>query len=557
MLCIMGSLLVPLLSVWFSGQKNTKLVNYGLSLSAGSMFTTALYMMLPDITHENRFSVITGIISGITVSLLLNYIVHAYTSESLIHCAHGDEGHSAEHSSSGSNTNVDELVADENETAPLLSTSSHNHQLIYKKSSGHLGKSLIDLINHYRHHNTGKCCSLYECTPTFEPSGEELINEINNNLPLTSAQITTYTKRTSCSEDRDNDKNKLILTRSRALSIVCVENTIGYDLENLSIYRKHFYSDKEQSISLQTELINNDENGRVDNSAEDPGTINGTSVDSNLVEYNPLTISKSNQSLESRDSLEHTTGCENLNIDTNEVAEQNDKTVSKNHDLNKHLVDTSSAPQMKRSSTHPHSICTQAGSLSKTLSHSSHDIHHHHMETPFSKLLSIGMQTCIVLTLHKFPEGFIIYYTNQDETPDSLGFSIFISLAIHNFVEGFAMTLPLYAVFEYKWMAILITAILGGGSQPLGALIGYLMFKNKTPQDGNELQMDFFLSLTAGFLLIIGLQMFQTAVGFSDSHHHHQGEDNELMKSNHSSGTTCLKWCCLGVVLVLSSEIFV
>lgn len=165
------------------------------------------------------------------------------------------------------------------------------------------------------------------------------------------------------------------------------------------------------------------------------------------------------------------------------------------------------------------------------------------------------MQTCLVLALHKFPEGFIIFYTNRSDSSKSLGFSIFLSLTIHNFVEGFAMTLPFYTVFESKWVAILITAVLGGGSQPLGALIGYFIFKGSTPRD-HEPNMDFLLSVTAGFLLVIGLQMFQTGIGFSDGHHHHQGEGDEEMKQSHSSGTTCLKWCCTGVLLILASALF-
>lgn len=563
MLCIMGSLLVPLLSVWFRDQQNSKLVNYGLSLSAGSMLTTALYMMLPEITHENRFNVITGIISGITISLLLNYVVHAFTSESLIHCAHGDEEHNIGHDDDNleSNININKPITEENESAPLLSTSSNNQHLVY--TSGNFGKSLINLINSYRPNSTKKCCLLYDCTTTFEPNGKD---ENDENLPTTSTQTTNHLINTSHSEGKDNDKNKLVLTKSRALSIVCVENTIGYDLENLPIYRKHFYSDKEQFTTSPFEDANNSENeiesSGIAASLRASNEVNTNSANNNKsVECNELARSNSNESVESQDSFEHTTHHENGYYDINEHDNEHNHLLE-NHNSEHHghhhfsTSGTPHRPHIQHSHTHPHSINTYTGSLSHTLSHASHDVHRHHMETPFSKLLSIGMQTCIVLTLHKFPEGFIIYYTNQDDTPDSLGFSIFISLAIHNFVEGFAMTLPLYAAFEYKWIAILITAILGGGSQPLGALIGYLMFRNKTSQGQNELQMDFFLSLTAGFLLIIGLQMFQTGVGFSDVHHHHQGENNELMKSNHSSGTTCLKWCCVGVVLVLSSRIF-
>ncbi|CCK69210.1 Zn(2+) transporter ZRT3 KNAG_0C00970 [Huiozyma naganishii CBS 8797] len=540
-LCIAGALCVPLMSFLFNGKHhgftgNTKLVNYGLSLSAGSMLTTSLYMMLPKVDETNRYAVFGGVLSGVGVSLMLNYVVHAYASESLVHCAHGEEDEpehthrsrnnshrhthgSIESAASHSNNrqavtsvgdyNFNDQHAHDNsdsasEVDPLLPTTNQYPQQTSKRK-----KSLIDLLTFRRSNSIGECCDIGECTPTLNP---EDLHCAHRPSALSAQDIFMKPAHSvpDLNDDDDDtertDNNMGTKTRDKAVSVACVENIVGYDLENLSVYRQNFYSGKSKH-DLE-----------LDNASESRSTsdIHSLGVEP-LDQQNAVTILGSEATTEPlHNSL---SGTEN---DINRAVSHR---TSQNH-------------------IHHHS---QQHSMGR---------HHHHFETPFSKLLSIGMQTCLVLTLHKFPEGFIIFYTNKSKTPDSLGFSIFLSLAIHNFVEGFAMTLPLYAVFQHKWLSILVTVILGGGSQPTGALVGYLIFRRRPHHDESTVQMDFLLSLTAGFLLVIGLQMFQTGIGFSDGHHHHEGEETEEIKQNHSSGTTCLKFCCAGVLLILASQIF-
>lgn len=100
-----------------------------------------------------------------------------------------------------------------------------------------------------------------------------------------------------------------------------------------------------------------------------------------------------------------------------------------------------------------------------------HD-HHHHV--PTNAFMSIGLQTSIAIALHKLPEGFITYATNHANP--KLGFSVFMALFIHNITEGFAMALPLYLAINSRWKAMLVSSILGGASQPLGAGVAALWF---------------------------------------------------------------------------------
>lgn len=186
--------------------------------------------------------------------------------------------------------------------------------------------------------------------------------------------------------------------------------------------------------------------------------------------------------------------------------------------------------------------------------HSHHHDHHHHVNSAFSKLFLIGIQTVLAITLHKFPEGFITYITS--ETDPQLGVLIFLSLLFHNFTEGFLMCLPLYYLFASslkmrfaKLKAVTISAFLGGISQPLGALgaILFLRLNNVTPGDGN-LDVDklnhilgLTLAVTSGFLTVIGLSMYGSAVAFSGGSLH-----------------LIMVWCLVGMsVIGISSVISV
>lgn len=180
-------------------------------------------------------------------------------------------------------------------------------------------------------------------------------------------------------------------------------------------------------------------------------------------------------------------------------------------------------------------------------SHSHHKVgehHHHHVNSPMSRLLLIGIQTILAITLHKFPEGFITYITLK--TNPQLGVSIFLSLLIHNYTEGFSMCLPLYYSFGEskwrKWKAVAISAFLGGFSQPAGAFFGYLFMAHlgDGSVDVDKLNYVFGVSMamTAGFLTVIALSMYGSAVSFS-------GLPNFV----------CI-WSLLGMCLICLSTIF-
>ncbi|SCU96098.1 LAFA_0G04236g1_1 [Lachancea sp. 'fantastica'] len=460
LLCVAGSFCVPVVSLFFRKNSgvNSRLLNYGLSLSAGSMMTTSLNKMLPKAEKSERLTVFLGFVFGVMASFLLNFIVHAYTSESLVHCSHGSEGDTKSHDSSShhhSHTNNE----------PDLNQVQHSNHQHHHQHGGENGVPSERQHEHEHEHEHGNDHEhehepLLAARPPLKSGHAPPLRSKRSFIDFLSRHTknagncygSNYcTPKNGRSGSYSNPEDVAVTCPSGASKKVCPENDIGYDLENLSVYRANFLKSEIPHEHMHA-------HGSIESSASSPETL---------------------------DSGEH---------------------------------------------------------------------HHHHVATPFSKLMSIGIQTCLVITLHKFPEGFVVFFTNKNDSDSrSFGLSIFLSLAIHNFIEGFAMTLPLYAAFRNKAFAVLTASALGGGSQPLGAIIGYLIFKRTGAQ---ELNMSLLLSVTSGFLFVIAIQMFQTAISFSDSHHHHDSGEEDEQEEPHTLATVCLRWCCLGAFLVLSTGLF-
>ncbi|KAK5137843.1 hypothetical protein LTR08_006611 [Meristemomyces frigidus] len=132
--------------------------------------------------------------------------------------------------------------------------------------------------------------------------------------------------------------------------------------------------------------------------------------------------------------------------------------------------------------------------------------HHHH--PPQNPFLALSLQTSLAIALHKLPEGFITYATNHANP--HLGTSIFLALAIHNITEGFALALPLYLTLHSRPKTLIISFILGGLTQPLGAGVAAVWFAlagqgEWAPREGVYGGM---FAVTAGVMASVGLQLF-------------------------------------------------
>ncbi|ORY82026.1 Zinc/iron permease, partial [Protomyces lactucae-debilis] len=121
--------------------------------------------------------------------------------------------------------------------------------------------------------------------------------------------------------------------------------------------------------------------------------------------------------------------------------------------------------------------------------------------------LRIGFQTALAISFHKAPEGLILFLSSHADA--ALGFRVFLALAIHNLVEGFTIAYPLYLAFENRFKALGAAVLLGGLSQPVGALIGFAITKAQGSHKFDERSLDLsyglLFSATAGFMSFISV----------------------------------------------------
>lgn len=90
----------------------------------------------------------------------------------------------------------------------------------------------------------------------------------------------------------------------------------------------------------------------------------------------------------------------------------------------------------------------------------------------FDKLRRTGMFAAIAIAIHNFPEGLATFTAAL--TDPALGLAIAVAIAIHNIPEGIAVSIPLYYATGDRKKAFLYS-FLSGLSEPVGALIGYLV----------------------------------------------------------------------------------
>ncbi|KAI9025047.1 Zinc/iron permease [Phycomyces nitens] len=131
---------------------------------------------------------------------------------------------------------------------------------------------------------------------------------------------------------------------------------------------------------------------------------------------------------------------------------------------------------------------------------------------------SIGIQTAIAITFHKLPEGLIMFISSQAST--SLGLSVCIAMSIHNFIEGFMISLPLYYATRSRVSAFSYATILGGLSQPLGALIGLFAIKNVSETQENLL-FGVTFGVVSGMMSLITVQSMLPQAIKADIHQHY------------------------------------
>jgi len=124
-------------------------------------------------------------------------------------------------------------------------------------------------------------------------------------------------------------------------------------------------------------------------------------------------------------------------------------------------------------------------------------------------LQKMGIMTAIAIGIHNFPEGLATFVAALADT--SLGVAIAIAIAIHNIPEGLCVALPIYYSTGSRWRGVL-WAFLSGISEPIGGLIGWVVFANS---DLHPLAYGVMFSLVAGMMVFISVhELLPTALSY-------------------------------------------
>lgn len=133
-------------------------------------------------------------------------------------------------------------------------------------------------------------------------------------------------------------------------------------------------------------------------------------------------------------------------------------------------------------------------------------------EVKKKKLLRMGIFSALAIAIHNFPEG-LATFTAALKDP-TLGISIAVAIAIHNIPEGIAVSVPVYYATDSKKKAFILS-FLSGLSEPIGALIGYLLLFRFL----NDAVFGILFASVAGIMVFISLdELLPTAEKYAEHH---------------------------------------
>lgn len=127
-------------------------------------------------------------------------------------------------------------------------------------------------------------------------------------------------------------------------------------------------------------------------------------------------------------------------------------------------------------------------------------------------LLRMGLFSALAIGIHNFPEGLATFIAALDDR--TLGVGIAVAIAIHNIPEGIAVAIPIFHATKSKKKAFGY-AFLSGLSEPIGALIGYLLLRTFI----SDSLFGFVFAFVAGIMVYISIdELLPTAEKYGKHH---------------------------------------
>jgi len=129
-----------------------------------------------------------------------------------------------------------------------------------------------------------------------------------------------------------------------------------------------------------------------------------------------------------------------------------------------------------------------------------------------NKLLRMGIFTALAIAIHNLPEGLATFIAAIQDP--QIAIPIAVAIAIHNIPEGIAVSVPIYYATESRKKAF-IYSFLSGFSEPIGALVGYLILMPFI----NGTIMGIIFALVSGIMVFISLDELLPSAREYGEHH--------------------------------------
>ncbi|MBW2261700.1 MAG: zinc transporter ZupT [Deltaproteobacteria bacterium] len=144
--------------------------------------------------------------------------------------------------------------------------------------------------------------------------------------------------------------------------------------------------------------------------------------------------------------------------------------------------------------------------------HEARSVEEMHAPQNSSSLKRLGLLTALAIGINNFPEGLATFAAALSDV--QVGISIAIAIAIHNIPEGISVAVPIMYATGSRRKAFWYS-FLSGVSEPLGALVGYLVLR---PFFSDTL-FGVLFALVAGIMVFISLdELIPTAKKYDAGH---------------------------------------
>jgi len=128
-----------------------------------------------------------------------------------------------------------------------------------------------------------------------------------------------------------------------------------------------------------------------------------------------------------------------------------------------------------------------------------------------ARLQSMGLKTALAIAIHNLPEGLATFVATLAEP--SVGVTLAVAIAIHNIPEGLCVALPIYYASGSRHLGF-FWALISGISEPIGALIGYLVIKG-SGEDMDQTVYGLLFGVVGGMMImIVLLELIPTALRY-------------------------------------------